>query len=310
LTHGKSKDDGLGALARQHGIKSSKNYMAEIMALRHYKKSSTEIGDIANGFEAHSSLSHKVRSSINRANAHRENALSSEGKRGAAAAILLETGRVSRGHMLRETVRKTEANVGRVLVKTFRPLQGVLRGDEKRLDRMMEQRHTLQAADDEAHRLNRELRAKMRDEVSAVINAEEVAQEHQSHKYLAKVHAKAKKALTKVVDPDTVAYKPPSAAPNSKPAEAWTGGSHAWTDKVQKFLDKTEKYMKTHIESAATEAEEVLATPSAAHKVGEDTVIAVTQHQLERELDSAQRAAKVRKEGSRGRLSSKQRTDS
>jgi hypothetical protein len=32
-----SKDDGLGALARKHGIKSSKNYMAEIMALRHYK---------------------------------------------------------------------------------------------------------------------------------------------------------------------------------------------------------------------------------------------------------------------------------
>jgi hypothetical protein len=39
--------------------------------------------------------------------------------------------------------------------------------------------------------------------------------------------------------------------------QAWTGGSHAWTDKVQKFLDKTEKFMQTHVETAATEAEEV-----------------------------------------------------
>ena len=55
-----TQDDGLGALAKQHGIMSSKNYMAEIMALSHYKKNNAEINDIANGFEAHSSLSHKV----------------------------------------------------------------------------------------------------------------------------------------------------------------------------------------------------------------------------------------------------------
>jgi hypothetical protein len=177
------------------------------------------------------------------------------------------------------------------------------------LDRMVRDRHRLQAATDQARRLEAELRRGMQKEVAAVVDAAVTAQEHQTHTYIAKVHAKVQDALTKVVDPDTVAYTPPSAAARTVPTQAWTGGAGSdWTGKVQKFLDQTEKYMKTHIESAAGEAAQVLAPPSvapAAHKVGEQTVISATQHQLERELDSAQRAERGRKEGARGRLSAK-----
>ena len=35
------------------------------------------------------------------------------------------------------------------------------------------------------------------------------------------VHAKVKDVLTKVVDPDTVSYSPPSAAPNAAPMQVY-----------------------------------------------------------------------------------------
>lgn len=51
--------DGLGRLAAAHGIESSKKMLAEIMSLRHYKKSNNEIQELSNGFESHSSVSHR-----------------------------------------------------------------------------------------------------------------------------------------------------------------------------------------------------------------------------------------------------------
>ena len=73
----------------------------------------------------------QVRSSIDRAKARMQSKQSSVSKRGAASALLLEAGRVSRGHMLREAVRRAETNIGHALTKTFKPIQHVLAGNEK-----------------------------------------------------------------------------------------------------------------------------------------------------------------------------------
>ena len=46
------------------GIRSSKDMLAEIMSLRHYKKANKQITEMQHGFEAHSSMSHRVIKSV------------------------------------------------------------------------------------------------------------------------------------------------------------------------------------------------------------------------------------------------------
>jgi len=58
--HAGSGADMLGKLERAHGIKSSKDMLAEIMSLRHYKSADKQISEMQNGFESHGSMSHRV----------------------------------------------------------------------------------------------------------------------------------------------------------------------------------------------------------------------------------------------------------
>eukprot|EP00286_Rhodomonas_abbreviata_P020844 CAMPEP_0181296456 /NCGR_PEP_ID=MMETSP1101-20121128/4714_1 /TAXON_ID=46948 /ORGANISM="Rhodomonas abbreviata, Strain Caron Lab Isolate" /LENGTH=437 /DNA_ID=CAMNT_0023401323 /DNA_START=100 /DNA_END=1410 /DNA_ORIENTATION=+ len=275
--------EGLGQLERSHGIKSSKDMLAEIMSLRHYHKSNQEIKNIANGFETHSSFSHKVQSSIDQDEQRSREQKERGDRKSAAAALRLEAGRVSRKQMMQATERASEATIAKALSQTLKPIQALLHRDEITLDGMLSKKQERdeeeRTADDASARANDSLMRTLDHEVKRDISAKEIALEHKSAQYLNKVHAKAKAALTKVVNPDTVSskdYVQSSKATTSSP----------WSSKVEAFLKNTEHFMSKHSNSWLG----MSTGPKVSHKA-EDTVIAATQANLENQLRSVQQAA-------------------
>jgi len=269
---------GLGALERSHGIKSSKDMLAEIMSLRHYKKNNQEIKNIANGFETHSSFSHRVQKSINKDEAQSRKQTDQANRRSEASALRLEAGRVSRDQMMHQAEVAAEKHLGAALTSTLKPIQAMLKRDEVTLDGMVSKKKTHEIenriADAAAHRAEHVLMGDLDSDVKKNIKTQEIALEHKSHEYLTKVHAKAKAALTKVVNPDTVR---PSQASLASP----------WSSKIQKFLDGTEKFMSKQAGSWMG----ISTGPVVSHKT-EDTVIEATKKDLENQLRSEQATLK------------------
>lgn len=187
--HAGSGAEMLGKLERKHGIKSSKDMLAEIMSLRHYKSANKQISEMQDGFEAHSSMSHRVMKSIGSSEA--QSRRKAAAKRQEASALRLEAGRYSRSAMLRRTEHKIEGKIGRGLVRTFGPIKKILHHDEKVLDNLVsprkqrEQRNEI--VDDAAQTVKRRLRRTLRREADAKIQREKIAMFHKSPKYLSQV---------------------------------------------------------------------------------------------------------------------------
>jgi len=278
--------DGLGRLARSHGIESSKKMLAEIMSLRHYKQSNNEINDIANGFEAHSSISHRFKHHIDKDEAatHAKNEEMKKAK--AAAALRLEAGRVSMAQMKHSISADVEQSIGQALEHTFKPMQHILRKDEVSLDAMVKpglhEAESNHAADSAAHRLRSDLKSEMKSEVKRVLTAKETALEHKSSAYLAQVHAKAMQTLSSVVNPDririnTAAAAAAAAGSNGTLALRSTAGgpqAMSWSSKVADFLKSTQQFIRSQQDHIAT------------RPLAFNTAIQATQGELERQLKS------------------------
>jgi hypothetical protein len=187
--HAGSGAEMLGKLERKHGIKSSKDMLAEIMSLRHYKSANKQISEMQHGFEAHSSMSHRVMKSIGSSEAQSKQ--KAEAKRQAASALRLEAGRYSRNAMLRRTEHTVEKTIGRGLVETFGPIKKILHHDEKVLDDLVSPRKQRERrneiVDDAAQTVKRQLRRTLRREADAKIKKEKIAMFHKSRKYLSQV---------------------------------------------------------------------------------------------------------------------------
>jgi hypothetical protein len=281
--------DGLGKLARSHGIESSKKMLAEIMSLRHYKKSNSEINDIANGFEAHSSISHRFKKPIDAhvaaANAEKERVKKAK----AAAALRLEAGRVTMKEMKRSISSDVERSVGKALEHTFQPIQRMLRTDETKIDAMVKpglhHAESSGAADDAAQSLRHDLMKEMKSEVKRVLSAKEIALEHKMPSYLEQVHAKAMQTLNTVVNPDRIRID--SAAPvlpvagTDDKSAAKGPDAITWSSKVANFLRSTEKFIRSQQDNIAT------------RPLAFNTAIKATQGELERQLKSVTLSAKV-----------------
>jgi hypothetical protein len=287
--------DGLGRLARSHGIESSKKMLAEIMSLRHYKQSNNEINDIANGFESHSSISHRFKHHIDKDKAatHAKNEQIKKAK--AAAALRLEAGRVSMAQMKHSISVDVEQSIGQALAHTFKPMQHILRKDEVSLDAMVKpgvhQAESNHAADSAAHRLRSDLMGEMKSEVKSVLAAKETALEHKSSAYLAQVHAKAMQTLSSVVNPDRIrintAAAAAAAAAGSNSAlvlRSMAGGPQAmsWSSKVANFLKSTQQFIRSQQDHIAT------------RPLAFNTAIQATQGELERQLKSVTLSAPAR----------------
>ena len=284
--------DGLGKLARSHGIESSKKMLAEIMSLRHYKKSNSEINDIANGFETHSSISHRFKHPIDEhlAAANEKKLRAKKAKE--AAALRLEAGRVTMKQMKRSISSDVERSIGQALQQTFKPMQRILRTDETELDAMVKpglhRAESRGAADRAAERLRSDLMAEMKSEVSHVLSAKETALEHKSSAYLAQVHAKAMQTLSSVVNPDRIRIETSAAAPavglnGTVVRKAAADGLPAisWSSKVANFLRSTEKFIRNQQDTIAT------------RPLAFDTAIQATQGELERQLKSVTLSARA-----------------
>lgn len=285
--------DGLGRLARSHGIESSKKMLAEIMSLRHYKKSNSEINDIANGFETHSSISHRFKQPIDAhvaaANADKERLKKAK----AAAALRLEAGRVTMKQMKRSISSDVERSVGKALENTFKPIQHLLRTDETKLDAMVKpglhHAESSFAADAAAHRLRHDLMEEMKSEVGRVLIAKETELEHKMPSYLEQVHAKAMQTLNSVVNPDRIRIEPVAPALAAAGANdtvmpiAAKPGPHAmsWSSNEANFLRSTQQFIRSQQDHIAT------------RPLAFNTAIKATQGELERQLKSVTLSAQV-----------------
>ncbi len=276
--------DGLGRLARSHGIESSKKMLAEIMSLRHYKQSNNEINDIANGFEAHSSISHRFKHHIDKDEAATHAKKEQIKKAKAAAALRLEAGRVSMVQMKHSISADVEQSIGQALEHTFKPMQHILRKDEVSLDAMVKpglhEAESNHAADSAAHRLRSDLMSEMKSEVKRVLTEKETALEHKSSAYLAQVHAKAMQTLSSVVNPDririnTAAAAAAAAGSNGTLALRSTAGgpqAMSWSSKVADFLKSTQQFIRNQQDHT--------------RPLAFNTAIQATQGELERQLKS------------------------
>ena len=175
------------------------------MSLRHCKKADKQISEMQHGFEAHSSMSHRVLKQDLASKAKSEQQQTATRKQQEASALRLEAGRISRNSMLRKTEKRIEHGLGAALVKTFAPIQKILRHDERSLDSMLshkdEERLTGGIVDAEALRIKRQLRHKLRLEADTIIKRKKLAAFHKSHAYLQQVHDKVKEGLNHIVDP-------------------------------------------------------------------------------------------------------------
>jgi hypothetical protein len=203
--HAGSGADMLGKLERAHGIRSSKDMLAEIMSLRHYKKSDKEISEMQHGFEAHSSMSKRIMRSMDATKAKSLQEQTSADQRQEASALRLEAGRFSRSEMLQRTEERIEHKIGHSLLETFKPIKAVLKRDEKTLDDLTSpsKQRELQDAivSNAANKVKRVLRAKLRREADRKIHQEKEKMYHESKQYLTKVHTKTLSSLSHVVDP-------------------------------------------------------------------------------------------------------------
>uniref|UniRef100_A0A7S4P0M3 Uncharacterized protein n=1 Tax=Guillardia theta TaxID=55529 RepID=A0A7S4P0M3_GUITH len=318
---GYSSDSGsgaaaLGKLERSHGIQSSKKMLAEIMSFRHYKQSNNEINELANGFESHSSLSHRLRSSINMRKARMARAHLSEKKRHEASALRLEAGRLSRRRMLRSTAERASRKIGAALTQTFKPIQSMLHRDEITLDDMLSKRKLKQVQDSivssAADSVNSALKQAMKKEVERVVRKKELEMKHKSKEYLTEVHKKAKAALSSVtdLDPDSISTK------LEKKTSQKQSSSQPWSAKVESFLQSTDQFIHSIAADGAwalgTTGNELnkgkvqkdaAAGKKSSKSVSEDDVIEATKSHLEQELRSARAIANHGKlpTGSRGR---------
>eukprot|EP00960_Hanusia_phi_P030362 748545-Hanusia_phi.AAC.4 len=312
---GYSSDSGsgaaaLGRLERSHGIQSSKKMLAEIMSFRHYKQSNNEINELANGFESHSSLSHRVRSSINRRKARLAQAHLTAKKHHEASALRLEAGRLSRKRMLRSTAARASRKIGVALTQTFRPIQSMMHKDEITLDDMLSRRKQEQIQDSivssAANSVNSALKQAMKKEVARVLRKKELEMKHKSKEYLSEVHKKAKAALNSVtdLDPDSISTK------LAKKSSEQETSSQPWSAKVENFLQRTDKFIHSiaadgawalggtsgQREKSGNAQEEKGEQKKSAQNLSEDDVIEATKSHLEQELQSAQAIAQHRKD--------------
>ena len=130
-----------------------------------YKKSNSEINDIANGFETHSSISHRFKHPIDEhlAAANEKKLRAKKAKE--AAALRLEAGRVTMKQMKRSISSDVERSIGHALQQTFKPMQRILRTDETELDAMVKpglhRAESRGAADRAAERLRSVMMAEM-----------------------------------------------------------------------------------------------------------------------------------------------------
>mmetsp|Transcript_72078 Transcript_72078/g.192649 ORF Transcript_72078/g.192649 Transcript_72078/m.192649 type:complete len:454 (+) Transcript_72078:21-1382(+) len=270
---------GLGKLARSHGIESSKKMLAEIMSFRHYKQNNNEINNIANGFESHSSISHRFKSSIDKDVDAKRARKESIKKAKAAAALRLEAGRLSKNEMKKTISRQVEHSISKALEQTFIPIQGILRKDETKLDVLTKPGiHAAainHAADDAAGHLRQSLMRKLHSEVGHVLLSRETALEHRSSAYLDKVHKKTLATLTGIVDPDRIRLHSHVVVPSSAhETVAVVATGKDWDRKVDALLRSSRKIIRTQ---QAQYVNKPLAF---------DTAIQATQGELERQLKS------------------------
>ena len=258
LTHKGSTSRGqhaanmLGRLERAHGIRSSKDMLAEIMSLRHYKKADKQISEMQHGFESHSSMSRRVMKSMDADEKRTQAKRSAKRQKLEASALRLEAGRVSRNAMLRQTERRIERKIGKGLVATFMPLKRILRHDERLVDAMVSpqkkaarQRQIVARA---AQRVQRSLRAQLRAQADALIKRKKVATFRKSAQFLSHQHALVQATLPTVVDPavfDASDGHAPALDSVGAGANLTTPGAQPWNQKLESFLDDTNKYIQT-----------------------------------------------------------------
>jgi len=190
--HVGSGADMLSSLERAHGIRSSKDELAEIMSLRHYKKADKQISEMQHGFEAHSSMSHRVIQSVGASKeARAQERHDAANKRQEASALRLEAGRYSRDQMLGRAAKSIESKIGQSLVQTFKPIKGILHKDETVLDAMLSPSKQKEAhdkvVDAAADAVRRQLRVTLRREADRVIKQKKISMFHKSKKYLLQV---------------------------------------------------------------------------------------------------------------------------
>eukprot|EP00293_Proteomonas_sulcata_P002146 CAMPEP_0184320984 /NCGR_PEP_ID=MMETSP1049-20130417/116810_1 /TAXON_ID=77928 /ORGANISM="Proteomonas sulcata, Strain CCMP704" /LENGTH=225 /DNA_ID=CAMNT_0026641655 /DNA_START=105 /DNA_END=782 /DNA_ORIENTATION=- len=146
------------------------------------------------------------------------------------------------------------------------------------------------AADHAYHHLKREMDQDLRKEVARLVHKKEVEEEHKSLKYLTKVHAKAKAALTKVVNPDDVSAK---TSGNIAGFAAKTAGG--WSHSIDRFLKDTDKFMSDQWDGILSPQKAML-NPKPTKAKGQGPVasaqaaIEATQEHLEDQLKSEEAA--------------------
>ena len=162
------------------------------MSLRHCKKADKQISEMQHGFEAHSSMSHRVIQSVGASKeARAQERHDAANKRQEASALRLEAGRYSRDQMLGRAAKSIESKIGQSLVQTFKPIKGILHKDETVLDAMLSPSKQKEAhdkvVDAAADAVRRQLRVTLRREADRVIKQKKISMFHKSKKYLLQV---------------------------------------------------------------------------------------------------------------------------